>query len=139
MQANRLSSRHRIREGQRLKIPVRGGASPGAIAHTPSKTGSLIHTVRRGDSLWKLASLYGSTVDRIKSDNGLRGDALSVGQRLEIRRGQSPAGRSYTVRRGDTIGRIAQAENVSIESLLRTNGLSRTSTIYPGQVIRFPN
>ncbi len=142
MQANRLSSRNRIREGQRLKIPVRGGASPGAIAHVSSSSGSVTHTVRRGDSLWKLASHYGSTVDRIKRDNGLRSDSLSIGQRLRINRGPATiasSGRSYTVRQGDTIGRIAQAENISIDSLLRTNGLSRTSTIYPGQVIRFPN
>lgn len=142
MQANRLSSRNRIREGQRLKIPVRGGASPGAIAHVSSSAGSVTHTVRRGDSLWKLASHYGSTVDRIKRDNGLRSDSLSIGQRLRINRGPATiasSGRSYTVRQGDTIGRIAQAENIPIDSLLRTNGLSRTSTIYPGQVIRFPN
>jgi membrane-bound lytic murein transglycosylase D len=139
MQANRLSSRHRIREGQHLKIPVRGGASPRAIAQVRSKTGSSTHIVRRGDSLWKLASRYGTTVDRIKRDNGLHGEVLSVGQRLEIRTGGEPTGRSYTVRSGDTIGRIAQAGNVSIDSLLRTNGLSRSSTIYPGQVIHFPN
>ena len=69
----------------------------------------------------------------------MRGNALSVGQKLEIRTGAAGGSRSYTVRQGDTIGRIAQAQNVSIESLLRTNGLSRSSTIYPGQVIRFPN
>ena len=45
---------------------------------------------------------------------------------------------SYTVRQGDTIGRIALAQNVTIERLLRANDLSRSSTIYPGQVIRFP-
>ena len=144
MRANRLSSRHRIREGQRLKIPRRGGSRPAVVSGwTGGKGGqSLTHTVRRGDSLWKLASLYGSTVDRIKQDNGLRGDALSVGQRLAIRSGSAAGAsgaRSYTVRRGDTIGRIAQAGNVSIDQLLRTNGLSRSSTIYPGQVIRRPN
>jgi membrane-bound lytic murein transglycosylase D len=138
MRANRLSSRNRIREGQRLKIPQRGAATP-AVAAGPSGGTSRTHTVRRGDSLWKLASRYGSTVDRIKRDNGLRRDALAIGQRLVIRTGSASGSRSYTVRRGDTIGRIAQAENISVDRLLRTNGLSRSSTIYPGQVIRFPN
>jgi membrane-bound lytic murein transglycosylase D len=136
VRANRLHSRNRIWEGQRLKIPQRGGSGPSLVARG-SGGRSLTHTVRRGESLWKLASRYGSTVDRIKADNDLRGDQLAIGQRLEIRTGAGL--RSYTVRRGDTIGRIASAQKVSLERLLDVNGLSRSSTIYPGQVILFPD
>jgi membrane-bound lytic murein transglycosylase D len=89
--------------------------------------------------LWSLASRYGTTVDRIKSDNGLRGDRLAVGQKLTIKTGTRAGSRSYTVRRGDTIGRIAKAQKLPINSILLANGLSRSSTIYPGQVIRFPD
>lgn len=138
MRANRLSSRHRIREGQRLRIPLKGGSAP-AIASSPADGTPLVHTVRRGDSLWKLASRYGVTVDRIRRDNGLTSDHLAIGQRLRIRSRAVASGRSYVVRQGDTIGRIAQLQNVPVERLLRANGLSRSSTIYPGQVIRFPN
>jgi len=138
MRTNRLSSRNRIRVGQRLKIPLRGSA-PAAVAAGKSGGTSVTHTVRRGDSLWKLASHYDTTVNRIKRDNGLSLDGLSVGQKLEIRTGSATGSRSYTVRPGDTIGRIAQAQKVSVEKLLRTNGLSRSSTIYPGQVIQLPN
>ena len=138
VRANNLRSRNRIRQGQRLKIPQRGGsASPRIVASGEAK--SLRHTVRRGDSLWRLASRYGTTVDRIKRDNGLRGDSLAVGQKLAINTGSAGGSRSYAVRRGDTIGRIAAARNVSIDALLRANGLSRSSTIYPGQVIRLPD
>ncbi len=95
--------------------------------------------MRRGDSLWKLASRYGTTVDRIKRDNGLRSDRLYVGQRLRINTGIPPGSRTYSVRRGDTVGKIARAHRVSINSVLRANGLSRSSTIYPGQVLIIPN
>jgi len=138
MRANHLRSRNRIRAGQRLKIPQRGGSGP--VLATASKGGgsSLTHTVRRGDSLWKLASRYGTTVDRVKRDNNLRGDQLAVGQRLAIRTESASGSHDYTVRPGDTIGRIAAAQNLSIDRLLVANGLSRSSTIYPGQLIRFP-
>ena len=46
------------------------------------------HRVRSGDNLWLLASRYGTTVERIRADNGLRGNALLPGQVLVIR---SPA------------------------------------------------
>jgi membrane-bound lytic murein transglycosylase D len=131
--ANHLRSRHRIRVGQRLKIPQRGSSAPTAARAVPAA--SLRHTVRRGDSLWRLASRYGTTVDRIKRDNGLRGDRLVVGQTLAIETGDAGS-RSYTVRRGDTISRIAAVQNVPVDSILRSNGLSRSSKIYPGQVLR---
>lgn len=139
--ANHLRSQHRIRQGQSLKIPQRGGTAPAIASRTRSSpsSASLTHTVRRGDSLWRLASKYGTTVDRIRRDNGLRGSRLAVGQRLRIQTGSAGGSRSYTVRRGDTIGRIAAAQNVPVDRLLKANGLSRSSTIYPGQVLRFPN
>ncbi|MBW1686333.1 MAG: LysM peptidoglycan-binding domain-containing protein [Deltaproteobacteria bacterium] len=140
VRVNHLRSRNRIRVGQRLKIPQRGGsAAASAVIATGSQAASLRYTVRRGDSLWKLASRYGTTVDRIKRDNGLRGDRLAIGQKLTIKTGVPAGSRRYTVRRGDTIGRIAEAHNVPINSILRSNGLSLSSTIYSGQVLTIPD
>jgi membrane-bound lytic murein transglycosylase D len=140
VRVNHLRSRDRIRVGQLLKIPQRGGSThvPSVVA-TGVQATSLKYTVGRGDSLWKLASRYGTTVDRIKSDNGLRGDRLVIGQKLTIKTGNPADSRSYTVSLGDTIGRIARTQNVPINSILSSNGLSRSSTIYPGQVLRIPN
>ena len=140
VRANRLRSRNQIRIGQRLRIPQRGGSTRASVVvATGGPAKSLKYTVGRGDSLWKLASRYGTTVERIKGDNGLRGDRLAIGQRLTINTGNATDSRSYTVRRGDTIGRIAKAEKVPIHSILSFNGLSRSSTIYPGQVLRIPD
>jgi len=137
VRANNLRSRHRIRVGQRLKVPQRGGSSPTPAATTAGK--SVNYTVRRGDSLWRLASRHGTTVDRIKADNGLRGARLAIGQKLRIKTGNRAGSRSYTVRRGDTIGGIARVQNVSINAILSVNNLSRSSTIYPGQILRVPD
>ncbi len=140
VRANNLRSRNRIRAGQRLKIPSRGAtAGTSTVVAQAGKASARTHDVRRGDSLWKLASRYGTTVDRIKRDNGLRNDRLYVGQRLRINTGIPAGSRTYSVRRGDTVGKIARAHRVSINSVLRANGLSRSSTIYPGQVLIIPN
>jgi membrane-bound lytic murein transglycosylase D len=136
VRANDLRSRNRIRVGQRLKILQRGNWTS-ARATTGVAGTSLTHTVRQGDSLWRLASRYGTTVDRIKANNQLRGNRLAIGQKLGIETRNRAGSRSYTVRRGDTIGRIARTQNVPLDSILLANGLSRSSTIYPGQVIRF--
>lgn len=67
-----------------------GGLGPRALAQaqvtaTPRPDGSIVHTVQEGDTLFGLALLYGTTVDRIKALNGLESDLLSVGQELLIR------------------------------------------------------
>ena len=49
-------------------------------------SGNTTHRVRQGDNLWVIAQRYGTTVERIKLDNGLRGNLLTVGQKLTIRR-----------------------------------------------------
>lgn len=92
MAANRLRSAHRIALGQRLAVPVRGGASAAAAAPVASASGGsreIQHRVRPGDSLWRIATRYGTTIDRIRRDNGLGGSFLRPGQLLTIRLGAS--------------------------------------------------
>jgi membrane-bound lytic murein transglycosylase D len=82
---NGLQSADRILPGQTLR--VRGGSkSSGKSSGASSGGANTTHRVRQGDNLWVIAQRYGTTVDRIKRDNGLRGNLLKVGQRLVIRR-----------------------------------------------------
>jgi LysM repeat protein len=50
----------------------------------------------------------------------------------------APAAGTYTIVRGDTISRIARAYGVSTAAVLKANGLSPSSIIYPGQRITIP-
>ena len=81
-------------------------------------------------------------MERIKRDNNLRSTTLQPGQRLVLRGSGAPGsgtGSTYVVRRGDTLGKIAQNQGVSLTRLISANGLSRRSTIYPGQRLVIPN
>lgn len=46
--------------------------------------------------------------------------------------------REYTVTKGDNLTAIARREGVSLSALLSANGLTRSSTIYIGQVLKVP-
>lgn len=46
----------------------------------------IIHTVKKGDSLWSLANKYNTTVDAIKQLNNLVSDLLVEGQDLQVKR-----------------------------------------------------
>jgi len=138
MRTNRIRSANRIWPGQRLKIPVRGGgssSSPGPGFNAAEGT----HTVQRGESLYSIARRYRTTVARLKADNGLSSDVILPGQKLKVRPGSRTDLRRYTVRRGDTLSAIADAHRVNLSALMRVNGLSRRSTIYPGQVLVLPD
>ena len=50
--------------------------------------------------------------------------------------GHRSAGRTYTVRRGDTLSGIASRYGTSWQNLARKNGIANANRIYPGQVIR---
>lgn len=56
------------------------------ITHNAStSTPSVVkYRVRPGDSLWVIAREHGTTVDRLKSENGLRSSVIYAGQVIEV-------------------------------------------------------
>jgi membrane-bound lytic murein transglycosylase D len=91
---NGLGQRSVIRPGQRLVVS--GGssrASSSASASTKSastksaatRAASRTHTVRKGETLSAIARLYRTSVDDLRSWNGLRGAVIHPGDRLTIR------------------------------------------------------
>ena len=49
-----------------------------------SASGTTDYFVRRGDSLWEIARDHGTTVDRLRSANNLRGSRIYAGQKLTV-------------------------------------------------------
>lgn len=132
---NRLRSVHLIRPGQRLRIPSRSGYSSSRLSSmTLTKEGEkLVYVVQRGDSLYRIASAFNTSVERIKQMNNLQSNILRVGQKLVIQKGIPEGAQVYVVQKGDTPYKIAQKFGMNLEVLLKLNGLSRQSKIYPGQ------
>ena len=59
-------------------------ASTQAVPKIEVIRNSKIHVVQEGDSLWKIARKYGTTVDSITKLNRLESDRLKLGKKLEI-------------------------------------------------------
>ncbi|MFK2826759.1 LysM peptidoglycan-binding domain-containing protein [Bacillus sp. B190/17] len=94
-----------------------------------------IHIVRRGDSLWKVAQQYHTSVQQIAAVNGLdRPDVLVIGQALVI---PAPSV-THVVQWGETLWGISQKYGVTVQSLMTENQLTDASMIYAGQVLNIP-
>lgn len=120
---NSLSS-NSLSIGQELLIP--GLSSENA----PSVK---VYTVLKGDSLYKIANLYGISVDELKTANKLSSSVLSIGQQLVIP--DSANTKTYVVKRGDTLYGIARDNNTTVDRIKSLNGLSG-NTLSVGQVLK---
>lgn len=77
-----------------------------------STSGNTYHTVRTGESLWAIASEYGTSVSRVKRLNNLRGNGLQPGDRLLVKRG----GGGSSASGGTTVAAAGGAQNGSQQS-----------------------
>jgi len=132
---NRLNRRYTIYPGQRLKVPGRyASSSSSAKSRELVRDGEkLVYVVKRGDSLYQIASSFNTSVAEIKKRNNLNSNTLQVGQKLTIQTGNLSGSSQYTVRSGDTPFEIAKKFGMNLSVLLTLNGLNSRSKIYPGQ------
>lgn len=78
MEANGMSN-NRIDVGQELTIPAK---SAGKTSKKEPK--AITHTVKSGETLDAIARKHGTTVAAIKKANGMKKDAIGIGQKLTI-------------------------------------------------------
>jgi membrane-bound lytic murein transglycosylase D len=106
-QANHLTTKSKVRTGQSLVIPrapatlLATGLKPAPPAQVASRgvatfatvpdpetpqrtTRAVTHRVKSGDTLFGIARLYNTTVEKIKSWNHLRTNRITPGDRLKI-------------------------------------------------------
>jgi len=57
-----------------------------AVKVTPKRKPSIVHTVKKGDTLYSLARKYRSSVKTIMSANNLKSSTIRIGQKLKIPR-----------------------------------------------------
>mgnify|MGYP005748647035 FL=1 len=120
-------------------------AQPGSNISATNFTNSdrMTYKVKSGDVLGKIADRHGVSVSQIKEWNNLNSNLIKVGQTLylysktstdkTLAENSTPgAGRTYTVRPGDSLWIISQKHSMTVDQIKRLNNLN-TNNIKPGQ------
>lgn len=108
------------------------------------------YTVKAGDNLYNIAKKYNTTVDKIKRDNNLQSNNLTIGKILLIEdtgdqstieacfgeEYEAPSSNiTYTVQKGDNLYSIARKYNTTVNEIKRKNNLTSNNLSIGQQLI----
>lgn len=108
-------------------------------------TGSIIYTVKRGNTLSQIARAYRVSVEHIVELNDIEDPNLIYpGEKLRITESNvtdlEPIDNSievyYVVKNGDTLYGIARRFGITLNEILEYNDIPNPDLIYPGQTIK---
>lgn len=142
------SSRAGTAQAEPKSVTAESRSAGNASSRVSGKT-PLVIRVQSGQTLWSLASAYGTSVDAIAAANNLAdADRLRIGQRLVIPSGgrvssvpkSVVAARTTTLvlRPGQTLWSVSRAYGVSVDQIVALNGLSSADYVRAGQRLSVP-
>ena len=125
--------------------------------YTSSNSQMVYHRVKSGDTLGKIARIYGTTVNELCRLNGLKSTSmLRIGQSIRCSAGVETAAKAtpslgedtntmndveatsvyHRIKSGDTLGAIAKRYGTSVSKLCELNGITKTTVLRLGRSLR---
>ena len=107
-----------------------------AAGNKDNYTNIVEYDVQPGDSLSNIAELFGTKAEKIKQANKLDNKSvIKAGQTIKVPTQSNSM--VYTVKKGDSLSKIANRFNVSIENLVNENSL-KSHVLLAEQKIKIP-
>ncbi len=155
-EANSSSTKSALIAGKTLMIPMKNSELARASNSNRKSSSSSskskvsangIYTVKKGDNLTQIAEAHGTTVNDLRSLNGIGPYAeLHPGQKIKVNaKAQAKSTKSsghkimtYKVKKGDTLAKIAQKYNTNTQEIASINGIHTIDHLRIGQLINVP-
>jgi len=119
-------------------------------------TKTVKHTIKSGETLYKIAHKNHTTIEEVRKANGLKkGDMLKLGRVLKVPTNtyfpdkkkkiakktntkKSTKSAKYVIKSGDTLSAIARKHHTTITKMRKANGLKKGETLKLGRVLKVP-
>lgn len=114
--------------------------SVGQVLRIPTMETTFLYVVKKGDTLYSISREYNVSVLELKSINNLTSDNLAIGDELRIPLNGNNTNSDfvvYTVKVGDSLYKIANTYNVSVDEIMRINSLT-SDLLSIGQKLKIP-
>jgi LysM repeat protein len=146
--ANDLKSDN-IRVGDKLKLKADGKTYTSSRSRD-NGAAEQTHKVKKGETLGQIATKYGVTVDDLRKWNNIKGNNIAAGQNLKVYsdkkvdrktdktdKTSKKKQKTHKVKRGETLGEIAEKYGVGLSKLKKANGI-KGNNIQIGQSLKIP-
>ena len=148
--ANGMKRNALIRVGQTITVPTNtyfpeGAPREKSVALKEKKEDKGTYEVQSGDTLFSIAKKNHVTLKEIMALNDIKaGSVIRVGQKLRVSKKRTFIAKSqrtktirktYKVRRGDTLSKIAKRNHTTVKKLRALNKLKRRSRLKIGAVL----
>jgi LysM repeat protein len=152
LSANNMTTKSLILPGDTLTLPAGASAPTAAVPAAGPVAGGLSYTVKSGDFLLGIATLYKVTLADLLAVNKLTvKSVISPGRQLAlpatavapaiapaVAAGPAVSNLTYTVQRNDFLAGIASKFKVKLPDLLAVNKFKPNSLILPGMTLALP-
>ncbi|MGE7918787.1 LysM peptidoglycan-binding domain-containing protein [Viridibacillus sp. NPDC093762] len=100
-----------------------------------AQAASVSYTVEEGDTLWAIAQANKISVEELQASNELDSSLIFPAQQLELEsESDEKSDDTYTIKKGDTLTKIAKENEVTIADLMSWNNLS-SDLIFAGDTL----
>jgi membrane-bound lytic murein transglycosylase D len=118
-----------------------------SVGNDETSVGGITHEIKSGENLGLIASKYGIKLSDLCAWNNLQPNSkIYPGQKLTVNKqkavsvtsSDSTEKKYHTIESGDSFWVIAQKYNVTVDSILEVNNLTKNSKLLPGKKILLP-
>ena len=102
-----------------------------------NKEDRILHKIKYGDTLADIAIKYNSSICHLAEINGIENpNLIFVDEVITVSCNLNSSDDYYTIKRGDTLSKIAEKFNTTVEELVVKNDIINQNLIYAGDRIR---
>lgn len=94
------------------------------------------HKVKKGETIYSISRQYGIPLETIYKTNPSTQKGVKPGETIVLPQRENSQYFYYSIKRGDTLSKIAQTYNTSVEDIIKNNAGLKVNNLQEGEIIR---